>query len=183
MPLWILWAALAGGVALNVWYAIAWMALPHHHGDFKSLGKATPFDAAARAAKAAAGMYIHPHYKDYAGGFKDPEFTALMKESPRFWMVVMKPGCAMSPRVFLSALALNVLEAFGVAVLVHLTGIGVGCLGCTVLFAAALGVLARFGAFASLAIWMELPWRYVVTTLFDGVVGYALVGAVVHLFR
>lgn len=183
MPMWMIWAALAGGVAMNIWYAIAWMALPHHHGDFRSAGKDTPLDAALRAAKLAPGLYIHPHYGDYPGAMKSPEFQAALQSAPRAWFVVMTQGADMGPGVFLRALAQNILEALAVAFLLQATAWGAGSLVGTVAAAAGLGVLARLPSLASMSNWMQLPWRYTVTSVLDGVVAYALVGVVVHLLR
>lgn len=182
MPMWIVWAALVGGVAFQIWYSLAWMALPHHHGDFKSLGKTSPIQAALDATKPAGGLYMIPHYGDYVAGMKDPEFQARFKTGSKAWIVVMGGACDMGAKVFATAFVLNVLESFALALLVHWTS-WVHCMPCVVAFAAGVGLLARVGAYFSQAIWMQLPWRYALTNVFDGVVGFALVGVVIHLFR
>src|SRR5688500_7394031 len=108
MPMWIVWAALAGAVASQVWYTIAWMVLPHHHGDFQSLGRGSAIDSALQTLKPAPGLYMVPHYKDFAGGFKDPALEERMKAGARGWFVVQPAGCAMG-KTFLAGFVLNVL--------------------------------------------------------------------------
>lgn len=180
MPMWLIWSSLAGGAVMFVWYAVAWMALPHHHGDFRSLGRSTPLRDAARSASPPPGLYMSPHYGDFPGGMKDPAFAAEQEKGPSFWMVVMRPGCGAGARPFLSAFGLNVLEAFVVAwILSGLSGV-LGCLPCTVGVAVGLGAFARLGAYGALSVWMQLPRRYVLTTLFDAVVAFALAGLVIH---
>ncbi len=175
---WILWATLAGGVVLHVWYAVAWMALPHHHGDFKSAGRGSALETALKAAALPPGMYMFPHYKDYAG-WKDPEFEKRLKEPPHAWLV-SQPGCGMGGGQFVQALLLNLVEALFLAVLAHLAWSSFNGVFCLLGFSAAVGFLARGAAFASMSVWMSLPWRYTLTTVFDGVVGYALMGVVIH---
>ncbi len=184
MGLWLLWAALAGGVAFQIWYTLAWMVLPHHHGDFESVGKDAPFVGALKAAALKPGLYIIPHYKDFAGGFKDPELEKRINEGPRAWLVSMKAGCeGMGPATFVKAFVLNALEALGLALLVYWSSAHLPTLGCVVGFGAIVGLIARFGSYGSQAIWMSLPKRYALTNIVDGVVGYAIVGLVVGLLR
>jgi hypothetical protein len=184
MPLWILWAALVVGGVFQIWYTIAWIVLPHHHGDFQSVGKDAPLVAALGAAALRPGMYMIPHYGDFAGGFKDPELTKRSEEGPCAWFVSMKPGCEMGPMLFVSAYLINALEVFALALLVHWVGPeNLPRLGCVLGFSAMIGLLARVGSLGSQSLWMKLPWRYTLTNLFDGVVAFSLAGIIVHVFR
>lgn len=174
---WLIWAVLGGGVALHVWYAICWMALPHHHGDFQSVGRGSALEGALKAASLAPGMYMTPHYKDYAG-WKDPEFAARLKEPPHGWIVSQK-GC-MGAAQFVSALVLNLVEALFVAVLAHLAWSSFTGMGCLLGFGAGLGLFVKGAPMASMSIWMGIPWRFTLNSIFDGAVGYGLVALVIH---
>jgi hypothetical protein len=178
---WLWLPALAAAAAMFGWYAICWMALPHHHGDFRSLGRAGPLDAALLSAKPAPGMYMFPHYRDYQG-MKDPALAERMKSGPNAWLVVMK-GCGMGPAAFLRGFVLNFLQCAALACLLHASRGVVSGLFPEVQFSAAVGLFAVGGSFSALAVWMGLPWRYVVTSSFDAIVGYGLAGLVMHFVR
>lgn len=175
---WLLWAVLGGGVALHIWYAICWMALPHHHGDFQSVGRGSALEGALKVASLAPGMYMTPHYKDYAG-WKDPEFCARLKEPPHAWIVAQK-GCGMGAAQFLSALVLNLVEVLFVAVLAHLAWSSFSSPASLLAFGAGLGLLSKGLSLGASSIWMGVPWRYTLTSTFDGMVGYGLVALVIH---
>lgn len=178
----VLLAALAGGFVLFVWGAICWMALPHHHGDFRALPKAEE-DAVAGAVGATgakAGLYAVPHFRNYAG-MNDPALAARYERGPNFSLTVFPPGPCMQAGTFVKGFALDVLAAFAAAVIWRYASPELGTLAKRVLFFAGVGALVNGFPGLSQVVWMKSPLRNALTMTVDGVVGFALLALTFHL--
>ncbi len=173
--------ALAGLVRF-IWNAIAWMAMPHHHGDFDAVSDPAPLEAALRENKLRRTFYVLPHYKNYAKGMGDPDYQARMKSGPNAMLLGVPDGGCMNGKTFLYGFLNNVLEGVVLALLIVLAAGMFGVSGCldTVIFSAALGAFITFAGFGAQVIWMGFPRRYFWTSLFDNIVGYALMGGAVY---
>lgn len=178
----ILWGALAGAAALFVWGALCWVALRHHFGDWQALGEEGPLEAALAKAAAAPGLYALPHWDRFQGGAADPAFQARFARGPNAHLFVIR-DVSQAPGTFLKGLLLNFATAALLAVLLYGGFLAVHGLVSTVVLFSALGLLAHGANPAQRSIWMGYPWRPVFTGLFDGVVGFALLGLVLHLLR
>ena len=176
----VLLGALAGGLALFVWNAVCWMALPHHHADFRPLANEEDLSYALGRAGVKPGVYMLPHMENYKGGMKDPALDARWKKGPNVTVTVMPAGPCMMGSAFLKGYGLTVLEAFAGAVILHWTAGSLGSLPRTLGFFAGLGALVNGARPLSQVIWMKYPLRNAMTLVFDGVVGYALMGLVLH---
>ena len=180
----VLLVALAGGVALFVWNAICWMGLKHHNSDFRPMPKREGVERALTESGVTAGFYQLPHWLDFPGGFKDPALDARYKAGPNVFMVVSPPGQCMNGSTFLIGFLVNFLEALGVAVAFRYAAWSMDTLPRAVGFAAMLGVLVHGSAYLAQGVWMKYPWIHVMKTLLiDVLVGFALVGVVLHLLR
>jgi hypothetical protein len=175
-------ATLAGGVVLFIWGAICWIALPHHHGDYRAFPKADE-DAVTRAleaTRAGPGMYAVPHFANY-GGMKDPALNERYQRGPNATVVLTPPGPCMQGSTFLKGFVLDLAAAFAAAVILRYVNPGIEGTPRRVLFFAGIGALvAGFPAFQQV-IWMKGPVRNAVTATFDGIVGFALVGLTYEL--
>ena len=170
----------AAGVVLFFWAAIAWMALPHHHRDYRTCPDKEAVERAIATLPPRDAWYVLPHMNDYPGGMKDPALAERMRSAPSALLMVCKPSAPMGPGTFGRSLVLNLTEGIGLAVLVtqmagedgDLITRVVLCLGAA-LFVAAASPL-------SLANWRASPWRFAWTSTFDKLVGYGLAGVVLH---
>jgi hypothetical protein len=178
----VLWSTLAGAGVLFVWGAICWVALPHHFGDWKRLANEGEVERALAALPPATDLYALPHWNAYPQGMKDKAFRERLKRGPNAHVYVIG-DCSESPGVFVRGFLLNVVVAFALTVLLQRGWLNLVGLPRTVAFFAGLGGLVHGANAASHAIWMGYPWRPVFTGLFDGVVGFALLGLVLHLLR
>ena len=169
-----------GAVALFVWYAVCWMALGHHNRDFKAVPNRAAVEAALRDAGATEGFYTLPHWHDFEGGMGDPAFAKRYEEGPNALIVGHRPRPAMEGIVFVHGFLLDVVQALGCALLFHFVG-GFGAnLPATVVFFALAGAFVHFVPHASHSVWMKFPWSHALKSTFDGAVGFALVGVVLH---
>ena len=178
----ILWGTLAGGAVLFVWGAVCWMALGHHFGDWKALDQQAGVDEALARSTSGPGLYAIPHWDTYAKGLSDPALRERMKKGPNAHVVVLV-NCMESPLTFLKGALLQFAVAAALASLLYGGVFAVTGLLNTVVLFAALGALTHLIVPAQHAIWMGYPWRPVLSGLFDGVVGFALLGLVLHLLR
>jgi hypothetical protein len=178
----ILWSTLAGAGVLFVWGAICWVALPHHFGDWQRLTTETEIETALVRGKTGLGLYAVPHWDAYPEGARDKDFRARFKRGPNAHVHVIADSSE-NPGTFVKGFLMNAVVAFACATLLHAGWFGVTGLAPTVGFFALLGAFAHGVNPAQHAIWMGYPWRPVLTGLFDGVVGFALLGVVLHLLR
>lgn len=178
----ILWSTLAGAAVLFVWGALCWIALPHHFGDFKRIPNEADVEGALVRAAPQPELYTVPHWDPYPEGMRDKDFRARFKRGPNAHVFVLRDVME-APGTFGKGFLMNAVVAFVSAVLLHSGWLGVTGLAPTVGLFALLGAFAHGVNPAQHAIWMGYPWRPVLTGLFDGVVGFALLGVVLHLLR
>jgi hypothetical protein len=178
----VLWSALAGAGVLFVWGAMCWIVLPHHFGDWSRLGNEEEVDRALSAAPPPPGLYMLPHWGPYPQGMKDKAYRERFLRGPNAHIHVLR-DCFENPGTFLRGFLLNLAVAFVAAYLLQRGFLGVTGLAHTVLLFALLGALVHGVHASQHAIWMGYPWRPVVTGLFDGIVGWSLLGLVLHLLR
>lgn len=176
----VLIAAGAGAVVLFIWSGIAWMALPHHKGDFHPLADRSDIEAALAAANANPGMYCIPHMDEFEQGLKDPALAERMQSGPNAMVVVMPKGPPMTGATFVRSFALNLFEALACVMLLNLVGEHVPTLADKVVLFALVGLFNGVSSYCSMSNWMCLPWRFAWTNVFDNVLGFALVGVVLH---
>lgn len=174
-------AAALGGLVLFVWYAVAWMALPHHRDDYRSCPDKEVVERAVGTLPPQDAFYVLPHMKDYPGGMKDPALAERMQSAPSALLMVFPPGPPMSGATFGRSFLLNLLEAFGLAVLVACIGDGVEGMLSRMTICSATALFVAVASQFSMANWRAAPWRFAWTSAFDKVTGYALVGVVLWL--
>jgi len=173
-------AVAAAAVALYVWYALAWMALPHHRPDFRPVPSPQGLEDALTAAKLAPGLYMLPHMDQFEGGCKNPALEARCKAGPNAMIVSSAPGPMMKGTTFLYGFLLNVAQALVLGLLLRWSAPAFSGLGPTVGIAALLGLVTSGGPHLAQAIWMNFPLRHSVMGVVDSVVGYAVMGLVMH---
>ncbi|MGQ0614697.1 MAG: hypothetical protein ACT4PV_13255 [Planctomycetaceae bacterium] len=176
----LLLATLAGGVVLFAWGAVCWMVLPHHHDDYRGFSDEGAVSAGLRKGAAGPGAYWLPFHTNYEGGMKDPALEARHREGPNAVIVVYPSGPCMVGSTFLKGFLLNLGTAFVAAVLfVSLRDAVPGLLNRILLFGG-LGALIHAVPLFQQSIWLQWPWRNALTCVFDGIVGFALLGFVMH---
>ena len=176
----ILLAAAAGGAVLFIWNALVWMALQYHNRDYRKLPDSQAVADAVTKAGATPGMYMVPHYEEFPGGFKDPALAARFEKGPNFTIVMRPAGPCMQGTVFLWGYALNFAQGLAAAVVFHFAREHLSDLPRTLAFFAAFGAFAHGAPMIAQSIWMGFPWPNTWKTLFDGLVGYALMSLVLR---
>lgn len=174
---------IGGGVAAIanfMWYAVAWMALPHHKGDFKSAKGNDDLERGLAQLGPANEFYAIPHMDDYAQGMKDPELAQRMDQGPNALVCVYPPGQPMSGGTFVKGFLLNVIEAVLAAILLYMVAEHVPSLMDKVMLFGSIGIFISVSSYLALHVWMIFPLRYCLTSTFDKVIGYSLIGVVLH---
>lgn len=163
--------------AAAVWIAAAaaWMALPHHRGDYTRLPNEDAFMGQVRSASIPPGNYTFPHFASHKES-TTPEGKAKWKEGPMGVLTVMP----------LPNMGRNMIMSF----LVYLAvSIGVAYLGSVALPRGAdfwrvmqvlgtAGILAYCFAFWPNGIWFGTKIRAMVMCTVDGVVFGLITGAI-----
>ncbi len=164
----------------TVWIAsaIAWMALPHHKKDFKSLADEQGFMGAVRAMGIKPGLYGFPDFQS-CNKKDDATFMAKIKEGPVGLLHVWPPNA-------MTSMGPKMIAIFCVYIIVSglVAYIGVHTLLRGTEFAQVFrvtGTAAILGyCFAGLpnAICFNVPMRNLVMNLIDGIAYGLITGAI-----
>src|SRR5215475_6994368 len=82
---------LVSAVAVWIASALAWMALPHHKGDFRQLPNEDEVMAAVRNLSIAPGVYFFPHMKDCSKMKTDPAAKEKFEKGPHGMITIWRP--------------------------------------------------------------------------------------------
>ncbi len=170
----------AGAVVLFVWYAVAWMVLPHHKGDFCPVPDSGPLEQALAKLEVKGKFYYLPYKGNYEGGHKNLDFQKRQAQGPNAMFMMMSLGNPMTGGTFVRGFLLNALEAFVCAGVLMLTADKLAGLWCQVGTLATLALCMSAAGYGALSNWMFLPWRFCWTSTLDRVVGFSLVGVVLY---
>lgn len=179
---WLLLGGLAAGVLRFVWGAVCWMVLKHHDKDWRAVGDGGAVEAAlAEAALQPGAFHMLPHHKEFEGGMQGAAFQERLARGPNAILVALPKGGCMGGATFVKGFLLNLVEGFGLALLVTVlwsnSAVPVASLAETMLACGAVGFLAAVSVHWTGSVWMGMPWRHAWTSTIDLVVGYALAGA------
>ncbi|MCI0403596.1 MAG: hypothetical protein L0212_08745 [Acidobacteria bacterium] len=175
-------AGVAGGVMLFVWGAVSHMALGLGSMGVKTIANEDPVLSAMRANIPEPGFYFLPGEGMEVGTTPTPEqqarWEAKYRQGPTGILVYQPQGREpLDPMQFLTELASNIGAALVAALLLSaatsLTGFGA-----RVLAMASLGLFSWLDLSVSYWNWYGFPMDYSLGILLQGVVGWALVGAV-----
>lgn len=170
----------AAAVTLFMWYGMAWMALTHHNGDFHSAKGNDDLERGIAQLGPANKFYAIPHMDDYAEGMKDPKLAERMDQGPNALVCVYPPGQPMTGGTFVKGFILNIIECVIAAIFLQLIGEHVPTLMDKVLLFMGIGIFISVSSYIAMHVWMIFPLRYCLMSTFDKVVGYGLVGIVLH---
>lgn len=161
-----------------VWIAsaIAWMALPHHAKDWKSLPNEAAFMEALGKLGIPAGQYGFPHMKDRKQ-MKDPEFAKRWERSPKGVLNLWPAQMSMGRNMALSFVFYAIVSFF-VAYLASIALSRGTPFGKVFQLAGTAGIMAYTMASIPAAIWFHKPATNVMSDLADGIVYGLLTGAV-----
>jgi hypothetical protein len=178
--IWILIGTVGGAAAMFVWLGLAWMALPHHNGDFRGIPEPEGLDAVLDKLDSGGAFYCYPFMKDYPGGQNDPDLKARLEKGPNAMITMLPRGDFMGGGVFLRGFLLNLFDAFGLAMLCTLVAADVPGLTDKVALCAVVGAFLGVSSYGGMSNWMFIPWRFTWMSVFDRVIGFALIGLVLH---
>jgi len=176
----ILLAALAGGVAIFIWGAISWMALPWHHASFSKFENEDAIATAVLASAPKTGLYLMP--SPGCGDAKDPaakkaaQEAAMerMKKGPRVFAVIHREGFTSMAPYMVKGFVVGVVVSALLAYLLTKTAIQADWKRALFVDLTALaGVMAaRLNDWN----WHGFPNRYTVLHLVDATIGWGLAG-------
>jgi hypothetical protein len=185
---------LVSAAAVWVAAAVAWMALPHHKGDFRQLPNEDGVMEAIRRLGIAPGMYFFPHMKDCNKAKMDPAAKQKFEKGPHGMLQVWPPEAfGKMGRNMLLSFILYVIVGVFIAYLATLAlpgatdaavGAASGILATrpdflTIFrFTGAAGVMAYTLAQIPHQIWFGTPTRNILSSLADGIVFGLITGAI-----
>jgi hypothetical protein len=165
--------------AAAVWVAsaLAWMALPHHKGDFRVLPDEDALLASLRPQNLAPGVYAFPECKDHSR-LNEPEFKAKLESGPAGMLNVWPAGAytKMGGKMLASFVFYLVTSVFVAYVASRSLEAGAGfasvfqIAGTCAIMAYCLGRIPH-------DIWFNTPRRAILTNLADGIAFGLITGA------
>jgi hypothetical protein len=167
--------------AVAVWFgsALAWMALPHHKGDFKPLPNEDAAMSAVRNLAIPPGLYFFPHMKDCKAMKTDPVAKEKFEKGPHGLLQIWPPDAfgKMGRNMVLSFIFYIVVGVF-VAYLATLA-LPRGTEFAKVFQIAGTSAIMAY-CFAQIphAIWFGTPLRNVMASLADGIAFGLITGAI-----
>lgn len=170
---------LLSGVA--VWFAaaLAWMALPHHKGDFKQLPNEDSVMGAIRNLSIAPGMYFFPHMRDCNKAKMDPVAKAKFEQGPHGMLQIWPPDAfgKMGRNMILSFIFYIIVGVF-IAYLASMA-MGRNTEPMQVFrFVGTAGVMAYTLAGIPNQIWFGTPTRNIIACLIDGIAFGLITGGI-----
>ena len=175
----IAFAAIAGGLVVFIWGAVAHMMLPLGMMGLSVLPNEAQVLEGLKGSVTEDGLYFFPGM-DMSGEVTDAEeeaWAARIRSGPR-GLLLYHPGGAepMSPRQLVSELVSNALAAAVAAFLVSLIA---GAYGRRVLAVMLFGLFGWLSLLLSFWIWYEYPTAFILVEGFTEVVGWLLAGLVI----
>jgi hypothetical protein len=179
MDFFALWLPiLASAAAVWIAAALAWMALPHHRKDHKSLPDEKAFTDAIRSMGIQPGSYVFPQWPS-GEQKKDPEFTKRWEEGPT-GMLSVWPKANMGRNMALTFLVYLAVSFFIGYIAAAALQPGAGFSPVFQLTGAA-GILGYCFAFLPGAIWFNHSPRATLTCFLDGIAFGLITGLVFAL--
>src|SRR5262245_33093940 len=156
--------------------AMAWMALPHHKGDFKKLPNEEAVMSAVRTGNIPPGQYMFPHCGDHSA-MKDPAVKAKMDAGPWGIVNVIPKFGNMGGKMLISFI-FNLLVSATIAYVATLT-ISRGAEFMHVFRVMGTVAIAAFlFGWIPHAIWFSMPGRTILANVADSVVFGLITGLI-----
>jgi hypothetical protein len=168
-------AILASAVVVWVYYALAWMLLPHHHKDFHKLPNEDAVIAAIKGLSIPAGSYTFPHATTMKEQ-SDPAFVEKFKTGP-CGMINIWPPINMGRNMVLSLIVYLIVSIF-VAYLGSLALPSDTPFLRVMQVTGTAAVMAYSFGFLCNAIWFHAGRNAIISNLVDGIIAGALTGAI-----
>ncbi|MBI1761718.1 MAG: hypothetical protein HYR56_09815 [Acidobacteria bacterium] len=187
----LLLAGVLAGVVVFIWSALSHMVLGLGEAAVKSLPNESAVLTALNQNVKAPGFYLYPGGMEAIQNAPKDQQEALTKQyeevykaQPHGILVLTPPnGVVYSfPKLLLNELLSNILGGVIAAWLLSLA------LGALPSFLGRIGFVAALGLFAALAVdfsywnWYGFPTKYLLTSLLDNTLGWALAGVALALF-
>lgn len=182
--------------AAAVWVAsaLAWMALPHHHGDLKQLPNEDGVMDAVRRLRIAPGLYFFPHMKECNKAKMDPAAKEKFEKGPHGLLQIWPPDAfgKMGRNMILSFIHYVIVGVF-IAYLASMALSGtsdpasasLGGIASTrpdfmqvFRFTGTAGIMAYTLAQIPKDIWFGTPTRNILSCLVDGIAFGLITGAI-----
>ena len=166
--------------AVAVWFAaaLAWMAMPHHKGDFKQLPNEDGVMGAIRSLSIAPGLYFFPHMKE-CGKSMDPAAKAKFEQGPHGILQIWPPDA-------FGKIGRNMILSF---IFYLIVGVFIAYLASMAMtrgaeemrvfrFVGTAGVMAYSLSQIPHQIWFGTPGRNMLTCLVDGIAFGLITGGI-----
>jgi hypothetical protein len=109
-PLSSLWLPIVvSGIALFIASFIAWMVLPHHRKEWKTLPNEAQFEQLLRGGGVEPGQYMFPHCPS-PEEWKSEAFQQRLQSGPNGALYIWQPGGAMGGKLFCTWLLFTILS-------------------------------------------------------------------------
>jgi hypothetical protein len=180
----ILLASILGGIALFIWGSLSHMVLGIVDAHIKQIPNEDAVLASMQHNIKEPGFYFFPGYEHSLDMSDEPQTTTQkweqkVREGPNGILVYNSQGREpLEPSQLLIELLTNIVAAFLAAILLVKALGGVPSFGARVLFVTQLGLFARIVADVPYWNWYGFPLDYTISTMYDDVIGFFLVGLV-----
>ena len=172
-----------GTLALFIWNAISWMALPFHTNtlnempveamDLEVLKNGLPKD----------GIYHYPGPPETGTAEEMAEIESKLEAGPRitFMMVKRGPTVFFDPASFIKSLLINLLTCM--AFIYVLRKIGIKSISQVLTVSVVVALIVSLASDIQLMNWYLFPTDYTMANVVDHVVAFTLMGLIAYAFR
>lgn len=179
----LLLGSLLGGLAVFVWGAVSWMAIPWHMPTLKSFSDQQAVTAALQANAPATGVYLLPNRAPSSASAEeqkrqDAQMQRQWTQGPRAFVAYVQTGSgdSMLPQM-LKGLAFNILAALVLTLLILRSGIT----GFTakLVFMTFIAVFAALVTYVPMWNWWGFASDFTWVSMADLIVGWLIGSAVI----
>ena len=181
----ILLPSVLGGIALFIWGSFSHMVLGIGEASIKQIPNEDVVLASMRNNITERGFYFFPGFEQSPDMTDEQQEAAMEEWNQRikggpYGILVYDPQGheALSPTQLLTELLTDIVAAFLAAILLAKALGGVPSFGARVLFVTQLGLFARIVADIPYWNWYGFPLDYTISTMYDDLIGFFLVGLV-----
>lgn len=174
---------LAGAVVYFVWGALSWTVIGLHNKAVKTLPEEQLITDTMKVVIKEPGFYIFPSAKLPSGEMDHAGWAERYKAGPIGSVIFQPNGRApMVPSQFISSFMIGVVASLVSFLLLSFSRDRIQTLPARVLLLVGVGIMAWVVSDLSYMTWFSFPCDFTIINLLDDVVGFALLGLVLHKF-
>jgi hypothetical protein len=172
-----------GGIVFFAWGAVSWMVLPFHNKSIKPLGEEQLITDTLKVVVKDPGFYVFPYCKRDATADEKAMSMDRHKAGPVGALIFRPTGTdPMAPSNFVLSFFIGLVASLVSMLILAFTRDRLQGVGARVLLLVTIGIMGWMVSDLMYLNWFSFPCDFVMASLVDWVVQFALLGLVLHKF-